>query len=108
MLELNQCAFIRELHVLGQHTNLKGTTGNAQHMGFGRRMIEKAEEIAIQNGFNKISIISGVGVREYYRKLGYELNNTFMMKEFKNNKISYVIGFAISAISAFIIMKLYQ
>ena len=80
MSELNNCAFIRELHVLGQHTNLKGTTGNAQHMGFGRKMIEKAEQIAYQNGFTKISIISGVGVREYYRNIGYTLENTFMMK----------------------------
>lgn len=81
MPELNGCAFIRELHVLGQHTNLKGNTGNAQHMGFGRKMIEKAEEIAIQHRFKKISIISGIGVREYYRKFGYKLENTFMMKE---------------------------
>lgn len=81
MPELKNCAFIRELHVLGQHTNLKGTTGNAQHMGFGRKMIEKAEEIAINHGFQKISIISGIGVREYYRKFCYELENTFMMKQ---------------------------
>lgn len=81
MPELKNCAFIRELHVLGQHTNLKGTTGNAQHMGFGRKMIEKAEEIAIENGFQKISIISGIGVREYYRKFGYTTENTFMMKQ---------------------------
>lgn len=100
MPELKNCAFIRELHVLGQHTNLKGTTGNAQHMGFGRKMIEKAEEIAISYGFQKISIISGVGVREYYRKFGYELENTFMMKnlKIKNNyitKIGISIGISI-------------
>jgi ELP3 family radical SAM enzyme/protein acetyltransferase len=83
MPELKNCAFVRELHVLGQHTNLKGTTGNAQHMGFGRKMILKAEEIAIAHGFKKISIISGVGVREYYRKFEYKLENTFMMKEFQ-------------------------
>jgi ELP3 family radical SAM enzyme/protein acetyltransferase len=90
MPELDRCAFVRELHVLGQHTNLKGTTGNAQHMGFGRRMIEKSEEIAIENGFNLISIISGVGVREYYRKFGYQLENTFMMKELEIKKDNYV------------------
>jgi ELP3 family radical SAM enzyme/protein acetyltransferase len=81
MPELNGCAFIRELHVLGQHTNLKGTTGNAQHMGFGRKMLEKAEEIAISYGFQKMSIISGIGVREYYRKFGYTTENTFMVKQ---------------------------
>lgn len=81
MPELKDCAFIRELHVLGQHTNLKGTNGNAQHMGFGRKMIEKAEEIASQHGFTRMSVISGVGVREYYRKFGYTTENTFMMKQ---------------------------
>jgi hypothetical protein len=29
------------------------------------------EEIAIKNGYTKIAVIAGVGVREYYRKLGY-------------------------------------
>lgn len=107
MTELNSCAFIRELHVLGQHTNLKGFTGNAQHMGFGRKMIQKAEEIAMQNNFRKMSIISGVGVREYYKKFGYELENTFMMKKLENTcmmkklqkyifYITYICGFIIS------------
>jgi ELP3 family radical SAM enzyme/protein acetyltransferase len=100
MPELNGCAFIRELHVLGQHTNLKGITGNAQHMGFGRKMIEKAEEIAIQHGFKKMSIISGVGVREYYHKLGYDLENTFMMKKLEKSifHILYICGFIILSI----------
>jgi len=86
MPELKNCAFIRELHVLGQHTNLKGNTGNAQHMGFGRKMIQKAEEIAEFHGFKKMSIISGIGVREYYHKMGYETENTFMMKNLKTEK----------------------
>jgi ELP3 family radical SAM enzyme/protein acetyltransferase len=105
MPELKNCAFIRELHVLGQHTNLKGINGNAQHMGFGRKMIKKAEEIAILNGFKKMSIISGVGVREYYSKLGYTNENTFMMKNLCTyNYIWYIfVVFIVFTIITFII-----
>jgi elongator complex protein 3 len=41
----------------------------------------KAEEIAKINGFNKIAIIAGTGVRNYYKKFGYILNDTFMTKD---------------------------
>jgi len=40
----------------------------------GKFLIAKAEEITKKNKFKKLRIISGVGVREYYRKLGYELD----------------------------------
>ena len=43
--------------------------------------MEKAEEIAKQNGMKKIYVISGIGVREYYRNLGYELEGDYMMKD---------------------------
>ena len=40
----------------------------------------KAEEIAKSKGFNKIVIIAGTGVRNYYKKFGYDLEETFMTK----------------------------
>jgi elongator complex protein 3 len=88
MPELYSTAFIRELHVLGKHTELNngtmnGTKNGAQHRGYGRRLVEEAEKIAQEMGFNRIAIISGVGVREYYRKFGYTLQSTYMVKEFK-------------------------
>jgi elongator complex protein 3 len=43
--------------------------------------MEMAEKIAKVNNYKKLSVISGVGVREYYRKLGYKLKNTYMVKE---------------------------
>ena len=49
-------------------------------MGFGRRLIAEAELIAKDAGYAKLAIISGIGVREYYRKLGYELEGTYMVK----------------------------
>ena len=41
----------------------------------------EAEKISKENNFKKIAVISGVGVREYYRKLGYELDGEYMIKD---------------------------
>lgn len=81
--EIKDCALIRELHVYGQALKL-GDFGNekeSQHKGLGRFLMSKAEEIANENGFKKISVISGIGVREYYKKLGYDLVGEYMVKE---------------------------
>ena len=53
-----------------------------QHKGYGKNLILKAEEIAKLNGFNKIAIIAGTGVRNYYKKFGYNLVDTYMVKDF--------------------------
>ena len=66
-------AIIRELHVYGKSLKLKEKGQISQHKGLGRWLMKEAEEIAKKQGCRKIKIISGVGVREYYRKLGYEL-----------------------------------
>jgi len=42
--------------------------------------MQKAEKLAKKQGFNKIAVISGIGVREYYKKLGYKLEGTYMVK----------------------------
>ena len=79
--ELNKCALIREVHTYGQHTALGNKDGNTQHFGFGKKLIKKAEEIAKKEyNIKKIAVISGVGVREYYQKLGYVLQGTYMVK----------------------------
>ncbi|GAJ03509.1 unnamed protein product, partial [marine sediment metagenome] len=54
-----------------------------QHKGYGKKLLLNAENIALDNGYNKISIISGVGVREYYRTFGYELDGPYMSKSLK-------------------------
>jgi len=48
-----------------------------------KALMEKAEKIAIKNNYSKIAVISGVGVRGYYRKLGYSLKDTYMIKKLK-------------------------
>ena len=75
--ELTGAALIRELHVYGQMIATKDVKkddkdGQTQHMGFGRQLMAAAELEARKRGFNKAAVISGVGTRNYYRKLGYE------------------------------------
>ena len=78
---IKDCALIRELHVYSNLNSVgNNIEGSLQHKGFGKQLVAKAEEIAINNGYNKIAIISGTGVREYYRKLGYNLVETYMIK----------------------------
>ena len=77
---LNNSAMIRELHVYGIMDRVDEYSNKVQHRGFGKMLVKKAEWIAWKNGYNKISIISGVGVRKYYKKLGYHLDNTYMVK----------------------------
>ena len=57
-----------------------GKEGKVQHQGSGRQLMEKAEEIAKANGKDKIIVISGIGVRKYYEKLGYKLEGPYMVK----------------------------
>ena len=78
--ELNNCALIRELHVYGQlipHQNNNIGEG-IQHMGLGKRLISKAIEIATIHNINKLSVIAGIGVRNYYIKLGFKPANTYI------------------------------
>ena len=76
----NNTAIIRELHVYGQAINL-GKRGIVQHKGVGKWLMESAEKIVKKKGVNNLKIISGVVVREYYRKLGYSLKGNYMEKK---------------------------
>jgi histone acetyltransferase (RNA polymerase elongator complex component) len=42
--------------------------------------MSKAEEIAKENGYNKVSVIAGIGTRSYYKKIGYDQIETYMIK----------------------------
>ncbi len=84
--ELQDSALIRELHVYGSMVPVgKGAKQKEwQHRGYGKELIERAEEIASESGYGKLAIISGIGAREYYRKLGYTLEGVYMSKTLKN------------------------
>jgi elongator complex protein 3 len=69
------------LHVYGQAVGIgKSDENKTQHKGFGKMLMAKAEEITKENGKDKLIVISGVGVRGYYRKLGYSLEGPYMVK----------------------------
>jgi elongator complex protein 3 len=72
-------ALIRELHVYGVLVPV-GRPGEIQHTGLGKKLMAEAEAIAKKEKCDKIAVIAGVGVRNYYRKRGYELKKTYMTK----------------------------
>jgi elongator complex protein 3 len=80
--ELKGAALIREVHVYGKQIAVgdKGSE-NKQHMGWGTKLMLEAERIAKEAGFKKMAVIAGIGTREYYRKMGYRLEGTYMVKE---------------------------
>ncbi len=73
-------AMIREIHVYGQSLKLGEKGLISQHKGIGKQLIQESEKIALKNKYKKIKVISGIGVREYYKKLGYDLEETYMVK----------------------------
>ncbi|MCS7138889.1 MAG: tRNA uridine(34) 5-carboxymethylaminomethyl modification radical SAM/GNAT enzyme Elp3 [Crenarchaeota archaeon] len=82
--EVNEttCMIVRELKTLGRAIPI-GTIwpDSWQHRGLGVRLMKEAEKIAIENGAKKILVISAVGVREYYRRLGYSFDGIYMVKK---------------------------
>ncbi len=78
---LEDKGMVRELHTYGQMIPVSEKGKAAQHKGLGKKLMKEAEKIVKKEGLDKISVISGIGVRGYYRKLGYRLNNTYMIKK---------------------------
>lgn len=79
--EIKNCALIREIHVYGRSLNIGEKNGRVQHTGIGKWLMSEAEKIVREKKIKKIAVISGVGVREYYRKLGYGKVGEYMVKE---------------------------
>jgi elongator complex protein 3 len=79
--ELDSAAIVRELHVYGNEAGVGDGEGDFQHRGYGKRLVGRAEEIAADAGYDKLSVISGIGAREYYREqLGYRRDGPYMSK----------------------------
>ncbi len=83
---LKNSALIRELHVYGRVAELaqsakRKTQNRIQHKGLGKKLMDEAEKIVKkETNLKKIAVISGIGVREYYKKLGYKLKDEYMIK----------------------------
>jgi len=80
--ELKNSALIRELHTYGQTVAIKEKNKNAQqHKSLGRKLMDEAEKIIKKETlYRKVAVIAGIGVRQYYKKLGYKLKGTYMVK----------------------------
>ena len=80
-LELKHSALVRDLHVYSDLVGLGERKKQSwQHRGYGARLLSKAEEIAIDKGYSKMAVMSGIGVRDYYARLGYLREGPFMVK----------------------------
>jgi elongator complex protein 3 len=81
---LKDSAIIREIQTYGEMVPIAEKKLAPQHRGLGKKLIKEAEKITKKEfGLNKIAVISGVGARQYWRKLGYKLKETYMVKSLK-------------------------
>lgn len=82
-------AMVRELHCYGRvkQVGLNDASGT-QHLGIGKTLLQIAETISSKHGCDQMAIISGIGVRDYYRKRGYELRGSYMMKNLEKPTLS--------------------
>jgi len=85
--ELENAAIVRELHVYGNQVGVGelGDSGSEtpdwQHKGYGKKLLTEAERRARGAGFDKLTVISGIGAREYYReKLDFEQDGPYVSK----------------------------
>ena len=76
-------AIVRELHVFGKAIEIGAHEKDSfQHLGLGKKLMNAAEEIARDEfAAKKLLVISAVGTREYYQKLGYKIYGPYMAKE---------------------------
>lgn len=78
---LQNAAIIREVHTYGQMEKIDTKGGKAQHLGLGKKLIIEAEKIVKKEfSLSKIAVISGIGAKNYYRKSGYKLKDTYLLK----------------------------
>ena len=115
--ELIDCAIIEELHVYSTQGMLVKVgdrkKGASQHCGIGKKLIRNAESIAWHYGCKNIAVISGEGVREYYKNRGFIYFNgsgRFMIKSIVCNvgwNIDYFVLFMMSFIMANLICLVY-
>ncbi len=81
--ELAGAALLRELHVYGELVPLGTTPSEAawQHRHYGEDLLHEAESRAVAEGYRKLAVMSGVGVRPYYRRHGYDKRGPYMERE---------------------------
>jgi len=79
---LHKAAIIREIQTFGLQVPISEKKLAPQHKGLGKKLIKEGEKIAKKEwGLNKMAVISGIGARDYFRKLGYKLKDTYLVKK---------------------------
>jgi elongator complex protein 3 len=68
----------------------QSAAGSAQHMGIGKKLLAMAADISQRHGSTQIAVISGIGVRGYYKKNGYELLGSYMIKQLPRSQPFYM------------------
>lgn len=83
--ELDGAALIRELHVYGAQVRLGDGAGSEewQHRSFGRELLAEAARQAVEAGYGTVAVMSGVGVRPYYRRQGYIRDGPYMLQRIR-------------------------
>jgi elongator complex protein 3 len=80
--ELHRAALLRELHVVGPSLEFgSDLAGAPQHSGLGARLLNHAETVAGERGYARLAVISALGTRGYYRRAGYSLDGTYMVRD---------------------------
>jgi elongator complex protein 3 len=80
--DLHGAAIIREVHVYGQSLQMgEEKTGAAQHTGLGTRLLEKADQIAREQGYARMAVISAIGTRPYYLDRGFQRSALYLVKD---------------------------
>lgn len=81
--ETRDAAFTRELHVYGKVVPIgqSGSGKDRQHRRFGTELLTEAEQQAADAGYSRMAIMAGIGVRPYYRRLGYERSGPYMIRD---------------------------
>lgn len=79
--KIEDYSIIREVHIYGKVAKIHAKDTGVQHTGLGKKLIEQAERISKENSCKKMYVISAVGTREYYEKLGFNQDGLYHAKE---------------------------
>jgi elongator complex protein 3 len=74
---------VRELHVYGPMVQVgsKAEKNEWQHKGWGEQLMNEAERISKETfDADAISVLAGIGTRNYYKRFGYERSGPYMTK----------------------------
>jgi elongator complex protein 3 len=81
LIDLQDAALIREVHVYGQSLPVGAEKeGAAQHAGLGTRLLQEAQHSAKEKGFSRMAVIAAVGTRQYYIERGFERGDLYLVR----------------------------